>query len=71
MIRIEVRREPLDGLNSADPERNGEGQRHFTEPDRKIRQTIAYMLEHLNQPLQVAKLAALANTPVNCWRAPR
>jgi transcriptional regulator GlxA family with amidase domain len=31
------------------------------ETDRKIEQTIAYMTQHLNKPLPVARLAALAN----------
>src|SRR5438128_1367993 len=31
------------------------------ETDRKIEQTIAYMAQHLNKPLPVARLAALAN----------
>jgi len=31
------------------------------ESDRKIQQTIQHMMAHLNQPLPVARLAALAN----------
>ena len=44
---------------------NGGGEalpgKNRTENARRIEQSIAYMREHLDQPLQVAKLAALAN----------
>jgi AraC-like DNA-binding protein len=36
-------------------------QRELQEADRKIGQAIAYMMQHLNKQLQVAKLAALVN----------
>jgi len=44
-----------NGGGEAMPEKRG------SESARKIEQSIAYMREHLDQPLQVAKLAALAN----------
>ncbi len=59
MIRLEEIRDSSVDPHPADSA--PETPSSFTEADRKIRQTIIYMLEHLNQPLQVAKLASLAN----------
>jgi len=56
-MAIEFAKHPVcgNGDGEASPENNG------SESARRIEQSIAYMREHLDQPLPVAKLAALAN----------
>ena len=56
-MAIELAKHPAcgNGDGEASPENTG------SESARRIEQSIAYMREHLDQPLPVAKLAALAN----------
>lgn len=61
MIQLEILRGPSEDQSLKVPDRASEPRREVPETDRRIGQTIAYMLQHLNQPLPVAKLAALAN----------
>jgi AraC-like DNA-binding protein len=61
MIQLEILCGPSEDQSLKVPDRASEPRREVPETDRRIGQTIAYMLQHLNQPLHVAKLAALAN----------
>jgi AraC-like DNA-binding protein len=62
--RFEIEAEPMSSrtATASGPERS-EVLKEFRnhESERRIQQTIAYMMEHVNQSLQVAKLAAMAN----------
>jgi AraC-like DNA-binding protein len=64
MIRAFIESEPPASVGSISSEANqGEARKGFRdeEVNRKIEQIIAYMMQHLNKPLPVARLAALAN----------
>jgi transcriptional regulator GlxA family with amidase domain len=64
MIRACIETNPLSGFGRLESEpARSEMRNGFREEqsDRKIELTITYMMEHLNQSLPVAKLAALAN----------
>jgi AraC-like DNA-binding protein len=64
MIRAFIESDPPGNGGSISSEANrGEVRKGFREEEinRKIEQTIAYMTQHLNKPLPVARLAALAN----------
>jgi transcriptional regulator GlxA family with amidase domain len=64
MIRAYVEPQPSADFTGIDSGLNLPGTRHGMreeQSDRKIEFTIAYMMEHLNQSLPVARLAALAN----------
>ena len=57
MIRAFIEPDPPGNGGSISSEEMG----LFREDNRKIERTIAYMMQHLNKPLPVARLAALAN----------
>jgi AraC-like DNA-binding protein len=62
MTRHEVKREPLADQNPAGPGPvPRRPPRNPAESDRRIGQIINFMMEHLNESIQVAKLASLAN----------
>ena len=61
MIRVEATQGSSPNGASVETPCRSQRRSSVSEADRKIRQTIAYMVEHLNRPVQVASLAALAN----------
>jgi transcriptional regulator GlxA family with amidase domain len=63
---------PTDGRRLFDVLAGGNGRRaadHESHVARKIEQSIAYMSQHLNQPLQVATLAAAVNVSPSHYSA--
>ncbi len=63
---------PTDGHRLFDVLAGGNGRRaanHESHVARKIEQSIAYMSQHLNQPLQVATLAAAVNVSPSHYSA--
>lgn len=64
MVRAFIESDPPSRLGSSSSEANqGEVRKGFREEEinRRIERTLAYMMQHLNKPLPVARLAALAN----------
>lgn len=62
MTRFEIEQEWPAIQDPADIEPVRDGAREeMRESDRRIEQTVAFMRRHLDRPLQVAELAALAN----------